>query len=62
MKKKTKKPHGKRDRELDLARQQELFPSYQVERKVMQAEFPFADQTRARPVQQTLFSEFVGRK
>lgn len=56
-----KKPRGKRDPELDLARQQELFPVFQVERRQKQAEFSFAATTNARPVQMWLVNEFFGR-
>ncbi len=55
-----KKPvkKGKRDRELDLARQQELFPESFFERQVKQTEFPFAAETRTRPIQPSLFGDF----
>ena len=57
-----KKKRGKRDVELDLARQQELFPAFTVERPQRQAEFAFADAARDRPVQQWLFDDFFGRR
>ncbi len=60
MKKKPSKKQvkrGKRDRELDIARQQELFPESFFKPRAKQAELPFAEEARVRPVQQTLFDD-----
>lgn len=58
---KKKKPvkKGKRDRELDIAKQMELFPESILRPRTKQTEFPFADETRTRPIQPSLFGDFL---
>ena len=57
---KKKKPvkKGKRDRELDHAKQMELFPESILRPPPQQPEFPFAEETRTRPIQPSLFGDF----